>query len=289
MREGLGYGYGVQIISSSDIATIAPSMNNMDRLNLTWNEYVCYRPVLDVDNESRVLESFDVATSAKKSNNKIIMAIEDIMEPDDSDSDSYESDLLMENISNSFEFINWYLIPVDSKGNEINEIPDESKYNLATTPAAQLEYWFTNEQLEADGETVISSALLNAFVYTARQFNMPDFKIVFNDSEEPILYAFGGALQDVQTLVKGKTQIISNADLFDLIDIESRGYTASDIEYLQDEASHPYYYWTVIENTSEEPQDDNVAFYYYNPWDNFNTYLLIPLDEEGNDDLRLFK
>ena len=191
--------------------------------------------------------------------------------------------------------MNWYLIPIDQDGNHILQI-NENGYDTTITPASNIEYWFDNSDFTSGG-AAISRGSFNNFVITARYFNMPNFKIVYNsDDENPIYYSFvNSGLSNVGTLECGAVQVIHNADIVNVIDLEARtlkqanGNTELAKVYYEEwlnEEIRPIYYWTVSEFDSEETEGNVV--YFKTSFDSYESYVLIPLDENSNEDLRLF-
>ena len=63
-------------------------------------------------------------------------------------------------------------------------------------------------------------------------------------------------------------------------------YAAPDYEYYLNETANPYYYMTLGEN-DRRGLDEN-AVYIWSKTDSYTEYFLIPLDEDGMEDLRLY-
>ena len=60
-RNGMAYGYGVQIAPSSDVRTICPSFTKLKASEYTSEyEFICYRPVVEEDEEGneRIFEYY---------------------------------------------------------------------------------------------------------------------------------------------------------------------------------------------------------------------------------------
>ena len=288
MREGFAYGFGIQLIPSSDISEVCPGMKKLKASTYKMNnDYLAYRPLVAADDTEDVLSSYEVTIDAYKEDKVIIAGINKIIEPDtDPGSSLYMSDLEFGNEYNVFNFIGWYLIPIDEEGNQILEL-NTAEHNTSVTPAAEIEYWFTNVELEGEVAPIVRW-LFNEFVFTARQFNMPDFKVVYNNNhDEPLLYGFTrGTNLDLFNLGKGTVQIIPTSEIVNVIDVEARCVDVADYEYYLNEVANPYYYVTLGENDRRD-LDEN-AFYIWSKNDSYNVYFLVPLDEDGNEDLRLY-
>ena len=109
MRQGIAPYYGVQVIPSSEVKTVVPSIRRIDVLNMNHYDYICYRPIVDNDNIDYIEENYDDTEGAVKYDGKVVMAIEDVIEPDKDKTDSlYTFDLLRLNEDNSYEYSNWY-------------------------------------------------------------------------------------------------------------------------------------------------------------------------------------
>ena len=288
MRNGLAYGYGVQIIDSNNVTKVCPSMKRGPASQFIMDKYAVFRPEVPADSEPRVLESFEVADLCKKSDGQIVAGLWDLTEVDPSN----EFDLEWLNRDNSFNFMNWYLIPIKD-GEAIDEPYNLGQYNLSTEPGAEIEYWFTNDEL---GEIIVRRDVFYDYVNTAKQLGIKKFKIEYNDNvKEPIIYSFvdhvGG--HSVQYKKHTAYQVIPLADLDKVVDVEAwtENSATTKEDLLWTIQSKKYYFWTLREN---EISDEPIPDYFYTSvlWeylgDTYDGHVMIPLTEDGEEDLRLY-
>ncbi|MBR2241353.1 MAG: hypothetical protein IJ890_08275 [Clostridia bacterium] len=297
MREGLAYGYGCQLIPSEDISEVCTGMKKLKRSEYTSQyDNILWRPLVADDNSENVVAAFDVTNSAYKNDSVVIAGIDNVIEPTNAnygDGDFYLFEFADENANNAFNFINWYLIPIDENDNQILEIGNE--FDTSVTAAATIEYWFDNTQL-ACGGAPISRGEFNGFVACARAFGFDAFTIKYNESDsEPVYYSFvNSGIGTDSTRIGGAVQIIHPADLPNVVDLEAialeQAYGDPEeakyyYDYFTSEQYQSLYYWTLAQFDSEETEGN--VFYQESPIDHHRGYYMVPLDSDGNEVLKL--
>ena len=293
MDNGIAYGYGVQIAPGTDISTICPSMKKIKTLGYKNHNYICYRPMVEADNQERVLNGFEVSESGFKTDGVIVMKLADLQEPWVSEDDySYLELLGYINTANSFEFMNWYLIPTKN-GEPVYELNNSTNYDTTVAPAADCEYWFTHADFSVGGAPIERGYFYN-MLYTAREKGFYNFKIMYNTTDEPAVYGYvisGFSEYARGCIYNGVLQIIPVEELEKVFDVRAEALRMAkgderlaeyEYEYIM---QYEYYYWTssVNVNTEESPQFQENAVYKYTPDDLFKGYYMIPLDEKGNE------
>lgn len=294
MTEGFAYGYGCQVLPSDKIDVFAPEKSKLERGEFKSRyDFLLYRPLLSDDNDSRVLESFEQTEDALKTEEFLISGMNKIIEGPNYEpgEEGYETEIKDYNEHNPVEFVGWYLVPIDENGEKIEEIPS-SFDSSSVKPAKSIKYWFTNEQLRSAG-FIIELPVFNIYIETAYAYNMYDFKLVYNkDAENPILYSFekGGTSAD-SGIKLGAPQVVPYFDLPKMVDLHkfcleyAGGSEKAAAEFeaqILDGSYMPYYYVTM-----SEYDRNNQCLYISDPdVDRHDLYVLIPLDEEGKEDLR---
>ena len=297
MDNGIAYGYGVQIAPGTDISTICPSMKKMKQLSYKNHDYICYRPIVEADNQERVLNGFEVSESGYKADGIVVLRLSDIIEPYVSeDNTEYISELDFTNMANSFEFMNWYLIPTKN-GEPVYELNNESSnYDTTVAPAADCEYWFTHADFSVGGAP-IQRFYFYEMLYTAREKEFGNFKIKYNAEDKPVVYGYVGSwFSDFAwgDISNGLLQIIPVEELEKVFDVRAEAVRmAANIHstdekliqaYIDDIMQYEYYYWTKSENLNPSiPQFQENVVYRYTEYDRFKGYYMIPLDKEGNE------
>jgi hypothetical protein len=301
MMNGIAYGYGVQIAEGSDIAKVGIGMPKIDQLDYKTDDYLCYRPLVSDDNLDRVLNGG--SKSAYRLNDRVVIAIEDVIQPDEYEpgDQNYAFELVNANEYNEFEISNWYLIPLDDEDNQVLELNSMTRINTGVEAGYNLKYWFTYEDLFAEDQTQIALSTFKAYLNTAIQYNFEDCKIVFNNSStEPIFYSFAsrGKLHGLGDLKKGAAvQIIHTEDIEKIYNLKQSCLDEANgdeqrfnerYNWFLNNNIHPCWYCTLAENNKNTYTDNRkYAFYYYDSWDEYDDYVLIPL-KNGQEDLRIY-
>lgn len=293
MTEGFAYGYGCQVLPSDKIDVFAPEKSKLERGEFKSKyDFLLYRPLLSDDNDSRVLESFEQTEDALKTEEFLISGMNKIIESPNYEpgEDGYEVEIKSYNEHNPVDFVGWYLVPIDENGEKIEKIP--SSFDTAIEPAKSIKYWFANDQLRSAG-FIIERPVFNIYIETAYAYNMQNFKLVYNkDVENPILYSFekGGTSED-SGIKLGAPQVVPYYELPKMVDLhkfclEYAGGSekaATEFENQILEGNHRLYYYVTL----SEYDRNNKCLYIPDPYvDRHDLYVLIPLDEEGNEDLR---
>lgn len=297
MTEGYAYGYGVQVLSSDKIYDFAPEKSKLEKSTFKYGyEFLLYRPILEDDNDPKVLSSFELTTDAFKSNDSLLISgMRKIIENTNYEpgEEGYEREIETCNAQNPVEFMGWYLVPVDENGEKVEEVPKE--FDTSIKPAKSIRYWFTNEQLCSAGFNILLP-VFNIYIETAYLYDMPNFKIVYNnDKENPILYSFekGGTVTD-NGIIVGAPQVLPYYDLPKVVDLykfcleyaQGSEKAATQLEEIILEGKFtPFYYVTLKDNDRNNPIQ-NVVYIPDIDVDFHKLYVMIPLDEEGNEDLR---
>ena len=301
MRNGIAYGYGVQVIPGSDVTTVAEDMKKLTAYGYKKLNYIAYRPLVEDDNLDYVLKNFSSAEGAYKTDVSVVAKIKDITESkEDKNKDEayYLNNLDSINALNSFQFFNWYLIPVDSNDHQKYELNySKNNYDTSVEAAAESKYWVDNKQLTSGG-VPIDRITFNSFVLTAKQFEMPGIKIVYNNSETtPRYYSFIRGVNGAELNKLVALQVIKTVDVIDVIDVysaclkEAKGdESLAEVYYRSKWLNpnfNPLYYWTLAENTYSDTTEKNFV-YRRSSMDKYKDYAMIPLDENGREDLRVY-
>ena len=157
MRNGIAYGYGVQVIPGSDVTIVAEGMKKLSANGYKKLNYIAYRPLVEDDNLDYVLKNFSSAEGAYKTDVSVVAKIKDIIESDEDknkDEAFYLKDLDSINALNSFQFFNWYLIPVDDKGRKFELNYVEDNYDTTINTEVKSKYWINNNQLTSGGAAI---------------------------------------------------------------------------------------------------------------------------------------
>lgn len=293
MRNGIAYGYGVQVVPGTDISKIAENINPLTASVYEKYNYIAFRPLVDDDNNDYVLRNFWSSESSFKTDENVILKIKNVVESEENkleNESNYVSDLEIKNEMNSFQFCNWYLIPIDESRQKRELNLNYDNFDINVQAGATSKYWIDNTQLYC-GDEPISRLLFNRYLDTAKQFDMPGFKIKYNNSEkEPMEYSFIGTdLKNVNSEIA--VQVIPTNDILQLVDVyaitlkELNGdEKLAEMFYLHwiSKLYNPHYYWT-----KDSRSEENV-FFKFDRKDNYKNYVLVPLDENGNEDLRLY-
>lgn len=280
--QGMAYGYGVQIVNPEDllkldIDTIPDGQE--DAITGTWaygwHGYI--RPIVPADMQTTVLEASKNTWASRRSQKYIICG------DGDGDPDERAND-------EPIDCHNWYL--VDRNSTEINL----GEYNLDTAPGATSRYYLSFEKMS--GLNLCRRAEFENYVKYADYLNLPDFKIVYNsDKYKPVEYSFTSndrmeAIVGIELARFACRQIVPTSQLSKVVD--PNGNWQEDISYnIFDEEKYPYFFWTPKEFTDYTWNEAyQVAYFLYDDYNLRNEgwigFYMIPLDEEGNEDLRLF-
>ena len=280
--QGMAYGYGVQIVNPEDllkldIDTIPDGQE--DAITGTWaygwHGYI--RPIVPADMQTTVLEASKNTWASRRSQKYIICG------DGDGDPDERAKD-------EPIDCHNWYL--VDRNSNEINL----GEYNLDTAPGATSKYYLSYDKMS--GLNLCSRTEFQLYMEYADYLNLPDYKIVRNSEKyTPIEYAFVcsdrmEAIVGIELARFACRQIVPTSQLSKVVD--PNGNWQEDISYnIFDEEKYPYFFWTPKEFTDYTWNEAyQVAYFLYDDYNLRNEgwigFYMIPLDEEGNEDLRLF-
>lgn len=280
--QGMAYGYGVQIVNPEDllkldIDTIPDGQE--DAITGTWaygwHGYI--RPIVPADMQTTVLEA-SKNTWASRRSQKYIICGDGAGDPDERANDE------------PIDCHNWYL--VDRNSTEINL----GEYNLDTAPGATSRYYLSFEKMS--GLNLCRRAEFENYVKYADYLNLPDFKIVYNSEKyKPIEYSFTSndrmeAIVGIELARFACRQIVPTSQLSKVVD--PNGNWQEDISYdIFDEEKYPYFFWTPKEFTDYTWNEAyQVAYFLYDDYNLRNEgwigFYMVPLDEEGNEDLRLF-
>ena len=280
--QGMAYGYGVQIVNPEDllkldIDTIPDGQE--DAITGTWaygwHGYI--RPIVPADMQTTVLEASKNTWASRRSQKYIICG------DGDGDPDERAND-------EPIDCHNWYL--VDRNSDDINL----GAYNLDTAPGATSKYYLSYDKMS--GLNLCSRTEFQLYMEYADYLNLPDYKIVRNSEKyTPIEYAFVcsnrmQAIVGVELARFACRQIVPTSQLSKVVD--PNGNWQEDISYdIFDEEKYPYFFWTPKEFTDNTWNEAyQVAYFLYDDYNLRNEgwigFYMIPLDEEGNEDLRLF-
>ena len=280
--QGMAYGYGVQIVNPEDllkldIDTIPDGQE--DAITGTWaygwHGYI--RPIVPADMQTTVLEA-SKNTWASRRSQKYIICGDGEGDPDERAKDE------------PIDCHNWYL--VDRNSNEINL----GEYNLDTAPGATSKYYLSYDKMS--GLNLCSRTEFQLYMEYADYLNLPDYKIVRNSEKyTPIEYAFVcsdrmEAIVGIELARFACRQIVPTSQLSKVVD--PNGNWQEDISYdIFDEEKYPYIFWTPKEFTDYTWNEAyQVAYFLYDDYNLRNEgwigFYMIPLDKEGNEDLRLF-
>lgn len=280
--QGMAYGYGVQIVNPEDllkldIDTIPDGQE--DAITGTWaygwHGYI--RPIVPADMQTTVLEA-SKNTWASRRSQKYIICGDGAGDPDERANDE------------PIDCHNWYL--VDRNSDDINL----GAYNLDTAPGATAKYYLSYDKMS--GLNLCSRTEFQLYMEYADYLNLPDYKIVRNSEKyKPIEYAFVcsdrmEAIVGIELARFACRQIVPTSQLSKVVD--PNGNWQQDISYnIFDEEKYPYFFWTPKEFTDYTWNEAyQVAYFLYDDYNLRNEgwigFYMIPLDEEGNEDLRLF-
>lgn len=280
--QGMAYGYGVQIVNPEDllkldIDTIPDGQE--DAITGTWaygwHGYI--RPIVPADMQTTVLEA-SKNTWASRRSQKYIICGDGEGDPDERANDE------------PIDCHNWYL--VDRNSDDINL----GAYNLDTAPGATSKYYLSYDKMS--GLNLCSRTEFQLYMEYADYLNLPDYKIVRNSEKyTPIEYAFvcSNRMQAIVGIELARfacRQIVPTSQLSKVVD--PNGNWQQDISYnIFDEEKYPYFFWTPKEFTDYTWNEAyQVAYFLYDDYNLRNEgwigFYMIPLDEEGNEDLRLF-
>lgn len=280
--QGMAYGYGVQIVNPEDllkldIDTIPDGQE--DAITGTWaygwHGYI--RPIVPADMQTTVLEA-SKNTWASRRSQKYIICGDGAGDPDERANDE------------PIDCHNWYL--VDRNSDDINL----GEYNLDTAPGATSRYYLSFEKMS--GLNLCRRAEFENYVKYADYLNLPDFKIVYNsDKYKPVEYSFTSndrmeAIVGIELARFACRQIVPTSQLSKVVD--PNGNWQEDISYeIFNEELYPYFFWTPKEFTDYTWNEAyQVAYFLYDDYNLRNEgwigFYMVPLDEEGNEDLRLF-
>ena len=280
--QGMAYGYGVQIVNPEDllkldIDTIPDGQE--DAITGTWaygwHGYI--RPIVPADMQTTVLEA-SKNTWASRRSQKYIICGDGAGDPDERANDE------------PIDCHNWYL--VDRNSDDINL----GAYNLDTAPGATAKYYLSYDKMS--GLNLCSRTEFQLYMEYADYLNLPDYKIVRNSEKyKPIEYAFVcsdrmEAIVGIELARFACRQIVPTSQLSKVVD--PNGNWQQDISYnIFDEEKYPYFFWTPKEFTDYKWNEAyQVAYFLYDDYNLRNEgwigFYMIPLDEEGNEDLRLF-
>ena len=277
MKNGIAYGYGVQVAPGYDVTEICPDMDMSTQCFYEQYELMCYRPLTDDDKLDKVLSGFEVTESAYKEGNIVVGAIEDINIPNDAN-DAFQ--LKYDNEYNSFNFMNWYLIPLDNNSKEVYSLNVKEAYNVAKSDyMSKTKYWFTNEDLTPDEELVTAEHFYED-LKLAEFFNLANFKYVYS-SDDVIYYGIYAGRQ----VVKASDYIILKPNLYQ--ELRDEGYNdevaKNQVEYLCSSDHYLYYRWCLKDwnnaNSELVITTDGTK--------NIMSMYMIPLDSNGNESLKI--
>lgn len=297
LRNQITYGYGVQVVPSvaetgeANAEKVAPSIK--DKYTYTTFSTFCYRPITEFDN----FEENPVSGGSQLLDGVIMMHMLDYFEPSTIPVGSTYQEAVEEwNLANSFEIANnWYLIPVDEDGNEIYELNSKENLDLSTKPGATPRYWFTADELSPRGSFVERKVLM-PLINTAEQLGIPNFRLEYC-TEEPSMFCFSSSCQpDMPNYCP--VQMVSNEELCNNLTDEEisliekqlnlEQYEEEEYRKLRDNPMYPYFFCTARENYPEcKLGTEKLAL--DTPKPNFyNVEVMIPIDENGQDDLRFW-
>lgn len=306
-RNGISYGLGMQVIPGSEVKTVATDMKNMKALAYKKRDYIAYRPIVEEDDRDFILANFASTESGYKSSNGIFVAgIDNITIPQNlpgQPQSQFPVTLETENEYNMFEFSNWYLIPIDENGNEILEIGYQNNtFDNTVKPAVETKYWVPNEQLVTDtpgGQVKIKKVAFDGYIRAAKELNIPGIRLVYNTTSDPIYYSFVSHHAYAYYIQSDKIglQTMPGSDILafepDLKEKLIKRYGGDEElaqQELEAELNLKYVFWSLSKHYTGGDPVLNDYWIYYNWYDNpfKDAYIMIPLDENGNDDLRLF-
>ena len=58
--------------------------------------------------------------------------------------------------------------------------------------------------------------------------------------------------------------------------------------YYNDYINTKCWYWTLKENDTNAENDEKYVFYSYSGLDDYKNYIMVPLKEDGSEDLRIY-
>ena len=297
MRNGIAYGYGVQVAPSADVQSVAENMKKLTAAQYKKNDYIAYRPLVAADNLDYVLENYASTDAAYKAEKNVVMKLTNIKEPTTSKDDyaHYLLELVDANLNNTFEFMNWYLVPIKNNVRNLELGYGNNTINTNVSPAVETKYWFSNETLTSGGAP-IQKFCFDRYINTAKQLKIDAFKIVYNDSETvPVFYSFVVKSADLALPTeKVAVQIVKGNDISEMVDlmawcldIADGNETMAKIRY-DEYINAKRWYWTLKENDSKAKPVEKYAIYSESAFDNFKEYIMIPLNKDGSDDLRIY-
>ena len=269
-RNGMAYGYGVQIAPSSDVRTICPSFTKLKASEYTSEyEFICYRPVVEEDEEGEVLENYEEIDLESKSDEFFVVGIDEIIALDESNiaKSGYESEFNSKNPTYEFNYYGWYLVPVDAEGNEVLELNNNAEFSSVKTNVTT-NYYLSDSEIPAQ----FNKQDFDAFVKLAEFYGFADIQLV--RSTDPQYYAFyndetpGGDYNTVSPvlpqLIPGSDILIVRPNLYqEYID---KGYTEIQAQDKVEQATAEMYFivpigYAVNPETGEllTAADDSVA------------------------------
>lgn len=275
-KNGFSYGYPVQIKNGSDIQEIAPEVNKIQG-RIYSKKILAYRPQVEADaNEFNVNNYLNNEHSFKSTSGNFIMILDNIIIPevDKKDYEYYYSELLSQNINSVFPFANWYLV-CDN---------DFISYQFETNiePGATAKYRIPNIELKN-----ITRVEYEKLEKTATYFNMPGFRIQYNENGTPEKYSFVvSGIYSLGNKTEIGYQIIPGEDLpkvYNLMEyclqLKNGDQNEANSEY-QKLVSEPYWLWSIGE-------DGKTTIIHYEDYFEINV-VMIPLDNNGHDDLKVY-
>ena len=290
MHNGIAYGYGVQIVSGTDVKGICPTMDNFTASDFEWNQYMCYRPLVEEDNAEKVMMNYEESYGSYRDfeTGLVGMMIDDIIEP----TYIYTEYIVLlkdENKFNPFEFINWYLIPIDENGEPVYEL-NKGEYTVTKTSVVS-NYWWTIEEL-TPGSIILPRESFYRFVKTMDVYNFEDANVEFVYSEENVYYAYSDG--DIRTDI-GKCEIaLQMIPTTDLVNLDpniyqkyiDKGYSETEAKDIVDDimrTKHDYYVWTYSDYVEDNQISQGEELFYITAYRHYPLdFYMVILDENGN-------
>ena len=296
LRNGIAYGYGMQIIPSEDVKTVCPNIKKLKENTYKRNsELIAFRPLVGDDDDENVLANYADTESAYKEGGMVVATIDDLIETNRT-GEEYLSTLESLNWNNSFEHINWYLVPIDENGQKVEKVITDG-FNMNVKTSAEVNYFVSNDELTCCGvRTPISRVYFERFVNTAKQLRIKQFKIAYNEmvNEPPVFYSFMVSRSTTVTATGAAVQVVPGRDVEKIIDLNAlcmniaNGQEDIAAMYYDDLMNQKLWYWTKACNDVERNTTEENVVYTYLWTDEFDGYYMIPLNSDGTEDLRLF-